>query len=229
MTERTWDRIGFAAGLAGIVLAVLSLVLDGLAGGAPPNLQPGWDGSMQQIVRYTSQPVSGLILVADGAVATAFLLLTIFFVKLLLGLRQAEGATGWLSAAALAGWLIYAVFDLIRFMIHTARSMAPGHHFSDAEAAALFDIGNALTHYTWGAMGMVLIPAALVIIRTAALPIWLGWSGLLIGLANLVWAWLPPGSGTPAELAFLVWILVSSGLLVWRPLVPTKPHPDTQG
>lgn len=66
---------------------------------------------------------------------------------------------------------------------------------------------------------MLMIPTGLVAVRTRALARWLGWAALVIGLANLVWAWLPPGgTATPAEFAFLLWIVVTSLWLVWRPL-----------
>jgi hypothetical protein len=151
--------------------------------------------------------------------ALVLLLITIFFVKLLLSLRRAESGTGWLSVAAIAGGVVYVVFDLSRYVLSTARGLAPEHHFSSAEGATLFDLGNALTSFTWGAIAMLMIPAGLAALRTQALPRWLAWSALVVGLANLVWAWLPPGgTGTPAEFAFLLWIVAASLLLIWRPL-----------
>jgi hypothetical protein len=163
--------------------------------------------------------VSGLVFVADGVISTAFLFLAMFLVKLLLGLRQAEGGTGWLSVSAIVGAGVYLVLDLSRFMLSTARGFSPAHHFTAAEAATLFDLGNALTSFTWGAIAMIMVPAAIAAIRTRALPLWLGGAALVIGLANLVWAWLPPGgTATPAEFAFLIWIVVTSLWLVWRPM-----------
>jgi hypothetical protein len=219
MTTRTWERVGSATGAAGILLALAGLGLAGVAGRGSPTTRPGWDATIEQIVAFASRPVSGLAFVADGAFSTAFLLITIFFVKLLLSLRRAESGTGWLSVAAIAGGVVYVVFDLSRYVLSTARGLAPEHHFSSAEGATLFDLGNALTSFTWGAIAMLMIPAGLAALRTQALPRWLAWSALVVGLANLVWAWLPPGgTGTPAEFAFLLWIVAASLLLIWRPL-----------
>jgi hypothetical protein len=63
-----------------------------------------------------------------------------------------------------------------------------------------------------------MVPTGLAAIRSRVLPPWLGWAALVIGLANLAWAWLPPGgTATPAVFAFLLWIFVTSLLLVRRP------------
>ena len=222
MTERNWDRMGSAAGAAAVLLVSIGIVLAGAASrGSPGAARPGWDATSDQIAAFASPQISGFVFVADGVISTGFLLLTVFLVKLLLGLRRAEGATGWLSAAGIAGGVVYVVFDLTRFMLSTAQGLSPGHHFTVQEAATLFDLRNALTLFTWGAIAMLMIPIGLVAIRTGALPLWLGWAALLIGLANLVWAWLPPGgTSTPAEFAFLLWIFVTSVLLVWRPVSP---------
>jgi len=227
MTERTLDRIGSATGAVAVLVAFVALGLAGLAGRGSPAVRPGWDASTQQIVAFTSHPVSGLIFVADGMESTAFLLLTVFFVKLLLGLKRSEGGTGWLSVAAMAGAVVYIVFDQTRFVLSAARTLAPGHHFSSSEAATFFDLGNALTSFTWGAIAMLMIPMGLAALRPNAFPLWLSWAALLIGLANLVWAFLPVGgTATPAELAFLAWILVASLSLVWRPRKTAKPARD---
>ena len=220
MTERHWDRIGSATGAVAVLLAFIGLGLTSAAGrGSPAAARAGWDATADQITAFSSREVSGLVFVADGVISTAFLLLAVFFVKLLLGLRQAEGGTGWLSVSGIVGAGVYLVLDLSRFMLSTARGFSPAHHFTAAEAATLFDLGNALTSFTWGAIAMIMVPAAIAAIRTRALPLWLGWAALVIGLANLVWAWLPPGgTATPAEFAFLIWIVVTSLLLVWRPM-----------
>jgi hypothetical protein len=97
--------------------------------------------------------------------------------------------------------------------------MAAGHHFQAAGALVLFDLSNALTPLDWVAIAMFMLPAAAVAIRTRALPPLLAWAGLVIGAANFVWAWLPPGgTGTPAEFAFIFWVVVTSVVLFQRPL-----------
>ena len=224
MSERTWDRLGSAAGLVGGLLVIAALIVYGASKSGGPKTAPSWDALAASIVSYGSSPAPGLLFVGNGLTVTGFLLLVVFFARLLTALRRAESGTGWLSAAAFAGALVYVVFDLGRFILTDARYLgAASHHLAEQEAVALFDVDNALTSFTWGAIAMLMIPVGLVAIRTRALPTWLGWSALVIGIANLVWAWLPPaGSSTPAELFFLLWVGVASVVMVLRP-VPASP------
>ena len=213
-----WDRVGSATGIAAVLVVSTGLTVGRATVGSAAPARPGLDATSDQIVAFASHQMAGAGLMT-GIVSTAFVLLAVFLVKLVLGLQRAETGTGWLSGAALAGAIVYLVFDLIRFMVGTSFVLSVGHHLTTGEATALFDISNALTPYTWGAIAMLMIPAGLAAIRTQSLPLWLGWSALVIGLANLVWAWLPPGGmAAPAELAFLLWIVVTSLWLVWRPM-----------
>jgi hypothetical protein len=215
----TWDRVGSATGVAAVLVVSSGLVVGRAAAGSSAGAPPGLDATSDQIVAFASHQMSGAGLMT-GIVSTAFVLLAVFLAKLLLGLHRAEAGTGWLSGAALAGAVVYLVFDLIRFMVGTSLRLSVGHHLTTGEATALFDISNALTPYTWGAIAMLMIPTGLAAITTKLLPTWLGWSAFVIGLANLVWAWLPPGGmATPAELAFILWIAVTSVWLVWRPML----------
>jgi hypothetical protein len=214
-----WDRVGSATGVASVLVVSSGLVVGRAATGSSAAAPPGLDATSDQIVVFASHQMSGAGLMT-GIVSTAFVLLAVFLAKLLLGLQRAEAGTGWLSGAALAGAVVYLVLDLIRFMVGTSLRLSVGHHLTTGEATALFDISNALTPYTWGAIAMLMIPTGLAAIRTQSLPLWLGWSAFVIGLANLIWAWLPPGGmATPAELAFLLWIVVTSLWLVWRPML----------
>jgi hypothetical protein len=223
VSERTWDRLGSGAGLVGGLLVIAALIVYGASKSGGPKTAPSWDAAAASIVGVASSPAPRLLFVADGLTATGFLLLIVFFAKMLTALRRAETGTGWLSAAAFAGALVYVVFDMARFILTDARYLAAAsHHLAEQEAVALFDLSNALSSFTWGAIGMFMIPAGLVAIRTRALPMWMGWAALVIGIANLIWAWLPPaGSSTPAELFFLLWIGVASVMMVIRPISAT--------
>jgi hypothetical protein len=218
MSERAWDRAGSATGLVGGLLVIAALVAYGASSSGGIQAEPRWDAASASIVRYISRPAPGLLFVGNGLTATGFLLWVVFFAKMLTMLRRAEGGTGWLSVAALGGAVVYVVLDLTRFITTDAHYLAVGHHLADQEALAIFDLDNALTSFTWGAIAMLMIPTGLAAIRTHALPIWLGWAALVIGVANLVWAWLPPsGSSTPAELIFLLWVGVTSVVMALRP------------
>lgn len=220
MTERTWDRAASACGVVGVVVAFAGLALEAAASGGRPPQRPNWDASTDQINAFLSRPVTGLAFVSNGLAALSFLLLTLFFAKLLLDVWRARSAPAWLTASAAVGVTVYVVLELGRVVLTSARGFAPGHHFSASEAAVMFDLSNALTTIVWGSIAMILIPAGLALIALGGPSRWLGWSAILIGLANLAYAFLPPvGASTPAELAFLAWVIVTSSLLIWRPLL----------
>lgn len=113
-------------------------------------------------------------------------------------------------------------------MFSDARNLAIGHHLQPAEAVAFFDVSNALTPMAWMGIAMFLIPSSLSAVRSRALPAWLAWIGLVIGVANLVWAWLPPGgTSTPAEDAFLLWLIATGVVLIRRSWLRPAPANDS--
>lgn len=220
--ERTWDRVGAAAGVAVIPMAVLGLALG--SGGAQ-GARPAYGAPADEIAGWMTRPASPTAFVSDALLRLTFVFLLLFFARLWATLRQAEGGTGWLSTAGLAGGVVYVVLDLARFVVGEARTIGGGH-LASPEALTLFDISNALTPFTWTAIGMFMLPTSIVAVRARALPAWLGWAGILIGAANLAYGSLPPvGSATPAELAFLAWVLVTGVVLLRRPLT-IGPTPD---
>jgi hypothetical protein len=219
VSDRTWDRLGAASGLIGVILALIGLSAGGV-GASSRFARPSLNATTDQIVSYMGQPAPPVWPLRLGLAFTSFVFLLVFFVRLWATLRTAEGGTAWLSTAGLAGAVVYVVVDLSRFVVTDARYLAAGHHLQAAEGLAFFDLSNALTPLDWIAIAMLMLPASIVAIRARALPQWLAWPGLVIGVANLVWAWLPSGgTGTPAEFAFILWVAVTSAVLLQRPMV----------
>ncbi|GAC1638665.1 MAG: hypothetical protein NVS9B11_03280 [Candidatus Dormibacteraceae bacterium] len=164
-----------------------------------------------------SRPASATSSIGFACVLTGFFLILIFATRLWASLRSATGGPDWLATAGLAGVVFYLGADVTRFMFSDARNLAVGHHLQRAEAVALFDVSNALTPIAWMGIAMFLIPSSLSAVRSRALPAWLAWIGLVIGVANLVWAWLPPGgTSTPAEDAFILWLIATGVVLIRR-------------
>jgi hypothetical protein len=213
----TWDRIGAAAGVIGVLLALAGLAATG-GGGAS---RPGRDAATEQVVTYMSRPATATSFLGFALVLTGFFFLLLFFARLWAIIRKGEGEGGWLATAGLAGAGIYMLADITRFMFSDARNLAAGHHLAPAEGVTLFDISNALTPLAWMGIAMFMIPTSLAALRSRMLPTWLGWSGVVIGAANLFWAWLPPGgTSTPAEDLFIVWIFATSVVLIRRSMAP---------
>jgi hypothetical protein len=198
MTERQWERLGAAAGPIGVLFALAGLVATGATSNA--TARPARDAGTQVVVSYMSRPATATSSIGFACVLTGFFLILVFAARLWASLRNGAGGRDWLATAGLAGVVFYLSADITRFMFSDARNLAVGHHLQPAEAVAFFDISNALTPLAWTGIAMFLIPSALSAVRSRALPAWLAWSGLVIGVANLVWAWLPSGgTSTLAE------------------------------
>ncbi len=112
------------------------------------------------------------------------------------------------------------VFQFSRAMFFQAALPGVGHGLDASEAVVLWDISNSVAVVTWTAIGMFMLPVAVVALRRRALPLWLGVVTAIIAVANLVFGWLPPGGpSSPGEFAFLFWVPVTSVVLFfWRPL-----------
>lgn len=214
----TWDRLGAASGVIGVFLALAGIA----ASGASPVNRPGTNAATEQVVTYMSRPAVATSSLGYALVLTGFFFLLLFAVRLWAVIRKAEGEGGWLATAGLGGVVFYLLADITRFMFSNARNLAAGHHLAPAEAVAFFDVSNALTPLAWTGIAMFMIPTSAAAVRSRALPNWLGWSGMVIGAANLIWAWLPAGgTSTPAEDAFILWLVATSVVLIRRSLAPT--------
>ncbi len=128
---------------------------------------------------------SAISSIGFACVLTGFFLILVFAARLRASLKSAAGGLDWLATAGLAGMVFYLSADIARFMFSDARNLAVGHHVQPAESVAFFDISNALTPVAWAGIAMFLIPSSLSAVRSRALPAWLAWVGLAIGVCQL--------------------------------------------
>ena len=216
MAELRWERLAAATGIVFVVLSVIALVAGGQA--------PRPDDPDQEIVSYFVDNRSGLLFQAY-----LFGLASIFFLwfvgSLRSHLRRAEGETGRLSAVAFGG----GVATVATFFLGTSLSAALAFRVAQTDpgvAVALFHVGSqAFTLSSFTAVVLV-AAASVVIIRTGALPSWLGWLGGLLSLAFLVSGFAvfvesgPLASGGAYGYivfgVFFLWVLLASMLLVQR-------------
>lgn len=200
MSDR-WSRM---APLTGVLFAVLTLV----AVFSNDSESPKPSTSASKVVAYFSAHHSK---VETSAIlfAFAFLALVLFSGALRSYLRRNAASEG-LSAMVLAGGVLMAVGALSVSGIEygLAHNL---HHFSP-EAAKTLDFISSELFLPIVAGGFVFgVCGGLAILRGAALPAWLGWVAIVIGIATLV----PPASFV-ALLAFLIWAVVVSVLMYMR-------------
>jgi hypothetical protein len=191
MTARFTQRLGAAAG---VVYAILLMTAGAV--GSP-----------------TTQP-------AFAMEVLAFTLFLFFLGSLSSAMRLAEGGGGALSTTAFGAGLMS-----ITIKLGSAAPLLAAHSNSDELGpdvkVALQDMNNASFALTFFPLAATLAAVALVAIRTAALPSWLGWAaaalsvgfavGGLAGSADLGSEW----AGLPMVL-FTAWVIAASVVLIRR-------------
>jgi hypothetical protein len=138
-------------------------------------------------------------------------------------LRVAEGGSGWLSATALGAGLV----DLTIKLGSLAPSFAaqqPG--LPTPLHDTLHKMNSVAFIVTLLPIGVMLAAAAIVILRTRVLPLWLGLFAALTAPACWVNGMFLDAEFGPAFLLFLLWISLASIVLTLR---AGRPDPGAAG
>lgn len=140
---------------------------------------------------------------------------TLLFIWFLGSLRSrylvAEGGTGRLTALAYGGGIAASVLGML---IPTADEVgALNKNDIDASGASvLHHFGDAFFIATEYTLPVFFFASAILTLRHAALPKWLGWFSLLIGIVLLI----GPIGWAALIFAFPIWVLIVSVLLYTR-------------
>src|SRR4051794_37935852 len=167
-----WKRLAPLTGVAFVGLLIACFIVAGNT--------PDPDAGPQEVASfYTSNDTSQFISGALGGLAVTFFL---FFVGIFSGeLRRRETGPGVLSATAFAGGVMIAVGGAI----FSAFSVVLADTADDIDPVASQAI-NALSgdFFIPLAIGVVvfLIAAGMAVVREGALPTWLGWAAIVIGV-----------------------------------------------
>lgn len=211
MSRTGWERWAPASGIVFVALFVAGLLVVGDS--------PGSQDSDAEILGYYADRTNRIEeITAVGLAALGVLFLLVFLSALRTRLAAAEAeprsvsalaygagvasATLLMAAAAAGGVISGTVQDTDLFEL-------------DADVARLVMNASYLLLVASGMLASVLVAATSALaIRTAVLPRWLGWVGLIVALALVVSVFFFP------ILAFWLWVLVVSVVLVVRPPVP---------
>jgi len=215
--DRQWERIGFAAGIAWVVL----LVIGNLVQTAPPNA----GDSVQKVTSYFMDHRSGILLgqflVGLGAIVFVF-----FLVALASYLRRADGTLRILPAAIVGAGVWTLAVGIVDGSITSALAYGVAKEGGPAVVHAfwrLFVVAATWRGYTVAALFAAIAAAAL---RTRAVPRWVGVTAAVLGLAQVVRPLGLFASSGPLEplgafstISFLldgVWVLAVSILFLRR-------------
>jgi hypothetical protein len=191
----TPQRWGPLFGLATAVLAVASIVI---------NTQlPHDQASAAKVVSYLAGHKSA-ITAASFIGALSAVTLVLFAAHLREVLAQDRKRADALPNAAFAGAVILAAGLAFTALVNLSAARAAGHGFS-ASAQTLNVLSNNGYILNTTGMATLLLASGVAALRGHALPGWLGWSGIAIGLVALA----GPIGPIAAPLTIL-WIVVAS-------------------
>jgi hypothetical protein len=210
----TLARLGAASGLFGFVLAIGAIVVSASTGTAAAN--PG--ASMGEIARAYANVPSHLVWVGAYLQVLALLLLFGFTSYVGVVLSQASSASSkWLATAATDAGQGFVLVTLVGFAIGGAARFRAGPGLDMSVAMALFDVHVAIYVVSWALSVVFLGAAAMVGLRTRALPGWLSIAAALVAVINMAAVALPttPLAAFPNLLMWL-WTLAASIALAVR-------------
>jgi hypothetical protein len=217
MNERQWEQIGAATGIVFVVLLVISV----FGTPAPPDLG---DSSLKWAQWFKDHQDGIQTVTFIGMIASFFFLW--FLGSLRSFLRVAEGGSGRLSSVTFAGGIATAALAGFGSTCLTVGALRPTT--SPLILQTLADLNFYVLAVGAFTLAAYLAPGSVVILRSRALPAWLGWTGLAAALAQLLTALaifgdtsgaLNPKDGLIPILGFsgfLVWTLAASILIVGR-------------
>ena len=216
MTDR-YARYGAATGIGFVLLVVI--------GFATQPSPPSSDAPPSEFLNYVVDHQNALH--AEQLVFGVAGLLFLWFIGTLrASLVTAEGGPGRLAATGYGAGLVAVATLIVSFGLTAAAAFHPAANGPDT-TRTLIDAGAMIAAVGAPAATAFLLANSLVILRTALLPSYLGWIGLITALLNLIGlgavytdsgAFAPDGVfGLVAPfLSFLLWILLTSMELTRR-------------
>jgi uncharacterized protein DUF4386 len=212
---RRFDRsVQLLAALCGILSPLLMLFAIGLILGS--GFLPDMTAPLPDIAAHLAQhPATAQVWAGVHLEFVGFLLFVVFIAYLWGVLRRAEGEPGWLSALAFAGGLMSVILKVGSFPPMYPVLYHAGQPFDTQLARALVEINIAAFVLQQPALGLMLLATALIVIRTAVLPRWLGYLAALAAALSFA-AVVMPGLALPTWLlVFFVW-MVGTGIALLR-------------
>jgi hypothetical protein len=211
---RGLERFAPLTGIGFVVLVIVAVIVGGET--------PGADDGIVKVVNYwkdnQDQAIASAII---AAISTVFLLWFAGVLRAVLALaegppaRLANTAFGGAIVGAM-GWLLLIGFTFVA--ADTADDVAPQvtQAMSVLQADFFFPLSVGFAVF--------LLASGLALVRTAALPAWVGWSALVLGVVSVT------PVGFFAILAMLVWIVVVSVMLFMAtPAAPAQTTLPTGG
>lgn len=217
MNEKQWEQLGAATGIVFVVLLVISVL------GTP--MPPDLNEPSLKFAQWFKDHQDGIRTATFIGVIASFFFLW-FLGSLRSFLRDAEGGSGRLASVTFAGGVATAALAAVGGTCLTVGALRPAT--SPFILQTLFDLNFYVLAVGAFTLVAYLAAGSVVILRTRALPAWLGWIGVASALAQLLTALAIFGSTTGATnpkdglipilglAGFAVWTLAASILIARR-------------
>src|SRR4051794_21505931 len=172
--QGTWERL---APLTGLVFVVITALVFAIGGSTPGNHDTAQEVQSFYGDHHDKQMALAFIL----ALSIPFLL---FFVSTLRYELRRAGGTGQLANAAFAGGVLAAAgFGILAF-VHFALANAADSAKTIGTTQVLNVLDNSDFIPVAAGVGMLVLASGLSAVRHGGVPKWLGWVGIVIGIAS---------------------------------------------
>jgi hypothetical protein len=199
-----WERLAPLTGVAFVVIVIVGFIV----GGDTPGAHASALKADAFYTKHHDKQMAAAFIVMLGA---AFLP---FFASSLRRALDWSGGTGRLANASFAGGIIATAGFFLLSTVHIALADAAGKTTPQATQTLNVLDNNDFIPMA-GGLGVLMFASGLAILRYRALPRWMGWAGLIIGIAIFTPA------GFFGFLASGIWIIVA-GIVLYR----RSPAPD---
>ena len=217
-----WDQLALASG------GLFVIVILSLAPLAPLPLGP--DATTAQLSGWFETHRAAVVLQASLR-GVAGLLQLVFAASLVGMITRAQGRVGILALLAFGGTLGGTLMVLLSNAVIATAALVAGPGTEPGMIRGLDTLARMLTTFDDVPWALQYGAASLALLRIRAVPTWLACLGLVAALLLLVHAATGPGADASSPLPFilgmlgfalsLVWLLTTSGALVWRARVST--------
>jgi hypothetical protein len=197
MTAR---RLVPLSGIAAVALIVAAFAI--------PGETPDTDASVGQVASYYLSHDTDLQW-ASGLLALAALFFVFFSTNVAGLLRRAQGDAGGSSALSFAGGIMFAVGVLIFAGIGFTLGDA-ADHLGPASIQTLHVLNNDMFFPVAIGTATFLIGTGIAVVKTGALPKWLGWVAIVVGIVAVTPA------GFFAFMVLGIWTVIVSVMLSLR-------------
>jgi len=197
--------------LSGVVAVVLTIAAFVVGGETPEAGDP-----LNEVVSYYSEHDTDLQ-IASALLALGGFFFLVFSTTIVGVLRRGQAEGGGASALGFAGGIVFTVGVTIFAGLGFAAADVVGD-VDPAVVQALNALGADMFFTVAVGTGAFLVGAGIATLKTGALPRWLGWAAVVIGVIALTPA------GFFGFIALGIWTLIAS-VILWRREEPGPPAP----